>query len=108
MESPRPGSLAALRKALEPELWACFPLRPAAHSLGCWSGQRAGLSLVTMGSFLSPQRWASWLESSGRQRRQEEGSDGTEFPLWNQGPAFKVLALPTLWPWASHLSEPAS
>ena len=51
--------LAALRKALEPELWACFPLRPAAYSLGCWSGQRAGLSPVTMGSFLSPQRWAS-------------------------------------------------
>ena len=105
MESLRPGSLAALRKAL---LWACFPLRPPTHSLGCWSGQRAGLSPVTMGSFMFPQRWASWLESSRRQREQEGGSGGTEFPLWNQGPAFKVLALPTLWPWASHLSEPVS
>lgn len=80
MESPRPGSLAALRKALEPKLGACFPLRPA-DSLGCWSGQRAGLSPVTMGSFLSPHRWVSWLESSGHQRGQEEGG-----LRWNRVP----------------------
>ena len=83
MESPRPGSLAALRKALEPKL-ACFPLRPAPHSLGCWSGQWAGLSPVTMGSFLSPQRWVSWLESSGQQRGQEEGG-----LRWNRVPTLE-------------------
>ena len=60
------------------------------RSLGCWSGQRAGLSSVTMDSFLCPQRWASWLQSSRRQRWQEEGSGRTEFPVWNQGSGFNV------------------
>lgn len=61
-----------------------------ACSLGCWSGQRAGLSSVTVDSFLCPQRWASWLQSSRCQRWQEEGSGRTEFPVWNQGSGFSV------------------
>lgn len=78
MESPRPGDPAALRKALEPGLWACSPVRPLPIP---WA---AG-----MGSFLSPQKWASELEGSKCQRWPEEGSDRTEFTVWNQRSGFK-------------------
>lgn len=50
-----------------------------AHSRGCWSGQWAGFSSVTMGC-LSPRDGPSWLESPRCQRWQEDVPGCIGFP----------------------------
>lgn len=44
---------------------------------------------MTMGSFSTPQRWASWLEGPRWQRWQAEGSGGTAFLVQEQESGFQ-------------------